>query len=71
VSQEGAFGACRHFLDCLKRGVAAETSGQDNLKSYALVDAAYRAAAEHRAITPAIWNASGRLSTPSKSRRAQ
>ena len=47
VSQEGALGACRHFLDCLQRGVAAETSGEDNLKSYALVDAAYRAAAEH------------------------
>ena len=59
VSQEGAIGACRHFLDCLKRGVPAETSGEDNLKSYALVDAAYRAAAEHRAIAPASWRASG------------
>ena len=50
VSQEGALGACRHFLDCLQRGVAAETSGADNLRSYALVDAAYRAAAEHGAV---------------------
>ena len=48
VSQEGALGACRHFLDCLQRGVPAETSGADNLRSYALVDAAYRAAAEAR-----------------------
>ena len=31
--QEGAFGACRHFLDCLQRGVPAETSGEDNLKT--------------------------------------
>ena len=52
VSQEGAMGACRHFLDCLQRGVPAETRGEDNLKTYALVDAAYRAAAEHRAVAP-------------------
>ena len=55
VSQEGAYNACDHFLDCVKRGVAAETAGPDNLKSYALVDAAYRAAEEHRAITPSAW----------------
>ena len=41
VSQEGALGACSHFLDCLQRGVPADTSGEDNLKTYALVDAAY------------------------------
>ena len=55
VSQEGAMGACRHFLDCLQRGVPAETRGEDNLRTFALVDAAYRAAAEHRAVTPARW----------------
>lgn len=55
VSQEGALGACRHFLDCLQRGVPAETRGEDNLKTYALVDAAYRAATEHRAIAPVQW----------------
>ncbi|MFA6032364.1 MAG: Gfo/Idh/MocA family oxidoreductase [Myxococcota bacterium] len=55
VAQEGAFMACRHFLDCLQRGVPAETSGQDNLRTYALVDAAYRAAIEHRAVIPALW----------------
>ncbi|MER9596027.1 Gfo/Idh/MocA family oxidoreductase [Mesorhizobium sp. M0244] len=69
VAQEGAFVACRHFLDCLQRGVPAETSGQDNLRTYALVDAAYRAAAEHRAIVPAQWKES--LSVASKGRRAQ
>jgi predicted dehydrogenase len=56
VSQEGAMGACRHFLDCLQRGVPAETHGADNLKTFALVDAAYRAAAEHRAIAPDKWD---------------
>lgn len=55
-SQEGAFNTCQHFLDCLKRGVPADTSGQDNLKTYALVDAAYVAASEHRAVTPVAWN---------------
>ncbi len=56
VSQEGALGACRHFLDCLQRGVPAETNGEDNLKTYALVDAAYRAAAEHRSVAPLRWS---------------
>ena len=56
VSQEGAMGACRHFLDCLQRGVPAETRGEDNLRTYALVDAAYRAAAEHRAVAPVRWS---------------
>lgn len=55
VAQEGAFMACGHFLDCLQRGIPAETSGEDNLKTYALVDAAYHAAAEHRAIVPTGW----------------
>jgi len=53
VSQEGSYGACRHFLHCLQQGVPAETAGTDNLRTYALVDAAYRAAAEHRAVIPA------------------
>jgi predicted dehydrogenase len=52
VSQEGAYGACRHFLACLQAGVPAETSGADNLRTFALVDAAYRAAASGRAETP-------------------
>jgi D-apiose dehydrogenase len=56
VSQEGAYAACAHFLDCLQRGVPAATSGQDNLKTFALVDAAYRAAAGHRVETPALWS---------------
>lgn len=56
VSQEGAMGACRHFLDCLQRGVPAETRGEDNLRTFALVDAAYRAATEHRAVTPVRWS---------------
>ena len=52
VSQEGAFAACAHFLDRFRRGLAAETSGADNLRTCALVDAAYRAAQSHRAEEP-------------------
>jgi predicted dehydrogenase len=58
VAQQGVIGACGHFLDCLKRTVSAETSGADNLKTYALVDAAYRAAEEKRAVKPASWGRS-------------
>ena len=69
VAQEGAFAACRHFLDCLQRGVPAEISGRDNLKTYALVDAAYRAAVDHRAIVPARWEEN--VSALPKGRRAR
>lgn len=55
VAQQGVIGACAHFLDCLQRGVPAETSGEDNLRTYALVDAAYRAAEERRAVAPVSW----------------
>lgn len=55
ASQEGAFNACQHFLDSLKRGVPADTSGEDNLKTFALVDAAYKAAEEKRAVVPESW----------------
>src|SRR5262249_55887399 len=55
VAQQGVIGACSHFLDCLRRGVPPETSGEDNLKTYALVDAAYRAAEELRAVQPLQW----------------
>ena len=52
VSQEGALGACRHFLACYRAGARPETDGADNLATYALVDAAYEAAATGRAVTP-------------------
>ncbi|MDQ6435372.1 Gfo/Idh/MocA family oxidoreductase [Mesorhizobium sp. LHD-90] len=59
ASQEGAFNACQHFLDCLKRGVPADTSGEDNLKTFALVEAAYKAAEEKRAVEPETWRRKG------------
>lgn len=36
----------QHFVDCLRAGAQPETSGHDNLKTLALVEAAYRSAAE-------------------------
>ena len=43
--EENVAAGLRIFLDCLKRGVEPETSGADNLKTFALVEAAYRSAA--------------------------
>ena len=44
----------RHWVDCLRRGVPPQTSGEDNLRTYALVTAAYRSAAERRAVAPLV-----------------
>jgi D-apiose dehydrogenase len=52
TAQESVLNTQRHWVDCLRRGVAPETSGEDNLRTYALVMAAYRSAAERRAVAP-------------------
>jgi predicted dehydrogenase len=70
VSQEGSYGACRHFLECLQLGVPAETNGLDNLRSYALVDAAYRAAMERQAVVPLSWKHGAGSDRPGERRRA-
>lgn len=36
----------QHFVDCLRAGTSPETSGRDNLKTLALVEAAYVSAAD-------------------------
>ena len=54
VAQESVVETNRHMLRALQAGRAADTSGEDNLKTYALVEAAYQAAAEGRAITPPV-----------------
>ena len=53
VAQESVLNTQRHWVDCLRRSVEPETSGVDNLKTYALVMAAYRSAAEGNAVRPA------------------
>lgn len=42
----------RHFTECLRAGIQPETSGRDNLRTLALVEAAYRSAAEARSVDP-------------------
>jgi predicted dehydrogenase len=45
VVQESVLRIEEHWVDCLKRGVEPETSGADNLRTFALVEAAYQSAA--------------------------
>jgi predicted dehydrogenase len=52
VAQESVLTTCAHMLEAVREGRAAETSGVDNLKTFALVEAAYEAAATGRAVTP-------------------
>lgn len=56
VAQESVLNTQRHWVDSLRAGREPATSGADNLKTYALVMAAYAAAREHRAITPMAWS---------------
>jgi predicted dehydrogenase len=53
VAQESVLRTQQHWVACLREGRAPETSGEDNLRTYALVTAAYQSAAERRAVAPA------------------
>jgi len=48
--QESVLLIQQHFVDCLTSGAEPETSGRDNLKTFALVEAAYLSAAEARTV---------------------
>lgn len=48
--QESVLNIQQHFVDCVTAGCEPETSGVDNLKTLALVEAAYLSAAEGRII---------------------
>lgn len=52
VSQEAVLHTNRHMFERFRLGLAADTSGEDNLKTYALVEAAYEAAASHASVKP-------------------
>jgi D-apiose dehydrogenase len=39
-----------HWLQCLRKGYEPQTSGRDNLKTLALVEAAYTSAAQHQVV---------------------
>jgi predicted dehydrogenase len=51
--EESVYKTCRHLLQSLKAGREAATSGRDNLKTYAVCEAAYESAASGRAVKPA------------------
>jgi D-apiose dehydrogenase len=55
VSQEAVLHTNRHMFERFRDGLAADTSGEDNLKTYALVEAAYEAAWTHKSVKPATW----------------
>jgi predicted dehydrogenase len=50
VSQESVLNTQRHWVESLKARREPETSGRDNLKTYALVEAAYESARSHQAV---------------------
>jgi predicted dehydrogenase len=50
--QESVVNTQRHWLDAFQGGYAPETSGEDNLRTFALVEAAYESAENARAIRP-------------------
>ncbi|WP_395662206.1 Gfo/Idh/MocA family oxidoreductase [Aestuariivirga sp.] len=52
ASQEAVLHTNRHMFERFRLGLAADTSGEDNLKTYALVEAAYEAAASHASVKP-------------------
>jgi predicted dehydrogenase len=51
--EESVFQTCAHIFRALKAGREADISGRDNLKTYAVCEAAYEAAATGRAVKPA------------------
>jgi D-apiose dehydrogenase len=55
VSQEAVLHTSRHMFERFRVGLPADTSGEDNLKTYALVEAAYEAARTHNSVKPALW----------------
>jgi predicted dehydrogenase len=53
--QESVLNAQRHWVESLRAGREAETSGADNLKTYALVMACYDSARRGAAVQPQVW----------------
>lgn len=52
VAQESVLNTCRHLLSAFRTGRDADTSGKDNLKTYALAEACYDSAAEGHVVVP-------------------
>jgi predicted dehydrogenase len=52
IAQESVLLTQRAIIDAWRQKRPAETSGEDNLKTFALVEAAYEAAETHKAVVP-------------------
>ena len=53
IVQESVLATCRHLLEASRSGKPAATAAHDNLRTFALVEAAYTAATERRLVDPA------------------
>jgi predicted dehydrogenase len=53
--QESVLNAQRHWVEAFRAGRDAETSGADNLKTYALVMACYDSARSGATVQPQVW----------------
>ena len=51
VAQDSVLTTCRHMLEAVQSGRPADTSAEDNFKTFALVEAAYDAAGKVRPVT--------------------
>lgn len=58
-TQDSVVSIQRHWLECLDTGAEPATSGRDNLRTFALVEAAYQSAARNEAVRPRIHNSPG------------
>lgn len=52
LAQASVLDTQQHFVDCLKSGDEFQTSGRDNLKTFALVEAAYASSESGRPVIP-------------------
>ena len=55
VAQESVLTTCRHLLEAYKAGRPADISAVDNLKTFAIAEAAYESAATGRAVKPRVY----------------
>lgn len=59
IAQESVLLTQRHIVEAIRAGRDPETTGEDNLRTFALVEAAYEAAATGRAVAPRRWSKPG------------
>ena len=52
LAQGSVLNTQQHFIDCLRSGAEFQTSARDNLKTFALVEAAYASAANGQPVVP-------------------